>query len=371
MLELNQIINNFQDAAFQKAIEDSHKYLNCQIEDLFIVGKRAFTGYLVKEGSKIISKSYVGTPSDEITNVLYNSATLNGIKFVKIYDGEFQYIINKNDYNKFCRYCNKLRLDDLKKNKPIKPIMSDEVERILKDEIFDFFVHGKDAEECNVKLTKGICLQGEPGNGKTSILKWVNSIAKTKKLTYECVTAAALQASMGHNKLEQQMHNANIVCFDDIDIAMFSRATSGGVANALLSAMDGPSITVKKPILRIFTTNEKLNDVDDAFKRPGRIDKFITIDLPDANLRRRFIDSWHPRITKHLSETDKQNIVNNTEATSFAWMESIKSELFKQIMQGKVDIGAAIEDGKSFAIKQQHSVGFGGSFAPKKKKERD
>lgn len=354
-----QVVMNYQDLQFIDKVKECHTFLGCESKDLFIITKRGNTVYLDKSAERIIDKKYINISSDETTNILYYCQTPNGLRYVRIHDGDNQFVINKADYSRFIRYCYQLKQKDFKKNKINKPILSAEVERIIKEEIFDFFVHAQDAEKCGVKLTKGICLFGKPGLGKTSILKWVNFLAKTRKLTYECVTGAALQDAMGKDALEHLMHKANIVCFDDVDIAIFDRAAKGGYANFLLSAMDGPGTIVKKPILRIFTTNERLENVDDAFKRPGRIDKFLEISQPDANLRRKFVESWHQLILSHLTSSDIDYIVSKTENVSFAWMESIKSELFKQIINKSVSVAKAIEDGKRIEITKSKSLGFG------------
>ena len=361
-MENRHIVINSQDLDFISKVKSCGTWLNCKDEkELFVITKKEAVNFLENQGMnyQVLNKEYVSVPSDEKTNIFFFCKTKNGISFIKFFDGDTQYIVNKNDYVKFIRFCYKLRKSSYNKNRVNKPILSEEVERIIKEEVLDFFVYAKNAEECGVKLTKGIVLSGPPGNGKTSILKWIMFLAKGKKLSCETITGAAIESASHNDKLEEILHRANIVAFDDVDIALFNRQNSGGQANKLLSAMDGPKVIVKKPILRIFTTNESLKGIDEAFIRPGRIDKFLKVELPDADMRRKFIATWHPTILNKISGSDIDYIVNNTDKTSFAWMENIKSEIFHQMMANKINVPAAVEHGKTVEVmKEKKSVGF-------------
>ena len=54
--------------------------------------------------------------------------------------------------------------------------------------------------------------------------------------------------------------------------------------------MDG--IRREENVVRIFTTNEPVGEIDPAFTRPGRIDVRITIGLPTPDLRRTLVKRW-------------------------------------------------------------------------------
>ena len=64
---------------------------------------------------------------------------------------------------------------------------------------------------------------------------------------------------------------------------------NGKMACSLLTAMDGMS--EGGHLVRIFTTNESVEELDPAFTRPGRIDRCITLDKPDQDLRRQLIQT--------------------------------------------------------------------------------
>lgn len=127
----------------------------------------------------------------------------------------------------------------------------------------------------------------------------------------------------------------------------------------MLSAMDGPTITATEPVLRVFTTNETLENIDEAFIRYGRIDKVINLSLPTSILRRKFIDSWHKYILDKLSDEQKNYIVTKTDGQSFAWLESVKTELFKQIVNNQpIDVIEAVKNGKNIIVTEEKRFGF-------------
>src|ERR671932_308473 len=105
-----------------------------------------------------------------------------------------------------------------------------------------------------------------------------------------------------------------------MDLALRDRETVHEIEDqaVFLSAMDG--ITVNEGVVFVFTTNCGLELIDRAFKRPGRLDVVVHFKAPDAALRRRLIDRWHPDIRSHL---DVEAAVASTDGYSFAEIEEL------------------------------------------------
>jgi len=76
--------------------------------------------------------------------------------------------------------------------------------------------------------------------------------------------------------------------------------------------------------VRIFTTNEKTNDIDSAFLRPGRIDGSFLIDKPDDDMKLRFVDRWPEEIKMAVPPPE---VVEKTPGFSFAELEFVRSNL--------------------------------------------
>ena len=86
-----------------------------------------------------------------------------------------------------------------------------------------------------------------------------------------------------------------IVLFDDLDHALRNRDDAMATLEQarFLSELDG--VRLRQGIVYLFTTNAGIDDLDPAFRRPGRIDHMIRFSPPDADLRREFIANCWPR----------------------------------------------------------------------------
>jgi hypothetical protein len=78
-------------------------------------------------------------------------------------------------------------------------------------------------------------------------------------------------------------------------------------------------------VVYLFTSNARLEDLDPAFRRPGRIDIVMHFPRPDAALRRRFIEEkWHPSIAAAIN---LDRATADTEGLSFAELDEVKKLL--------------------------------------------
>jgi hypothetical protein len=120
-------------------------------------------------------------------------------------------------------------------------------------------------------------------------------------------------------------------------------------------------LTVNEGVVYVFTTNCSLGLIDAAFKRPGRIDLVMQFNPPDAELRRKLIERWHPEI---LASVAMNEMVASTREHSFAEIEELKNLLIMNFMEcGRWDWSWAL---RQFAInrrelnaRRHRRVGFG------------
>lgn len=221
------------------------------------------------------------------------------------------------------------------------------LEEILKNSI-EFLTNYEKFSVYGTRPARGLVLRGDPGNGKTMTCKWIQVLAKKHNLSVETYTTADIEAYYKDDMLPHLMTGANIIFFDDIDISFLSRRkgndSNSKMACALLSAMDGIGDN-KKGVARIFTTNEKVTDIDPAFLRPGRIDKVLTFYPPDSNIRRQVISSyWHKDIVEGINV---DHLVASSEGFSFAELEEVKMLIVQGfIFDGNWDLSKALKDFK-------------------------
>ncbi|KEH23989.1 regulatory particle triple-A ATPase [Medicago truncatula] len=162
-------------------------------------------------------------------------------------------------------------------------------------------------EDIGIKPPKGVILYGEPGTGKTLLAK---AVANSTSATFLRVVGSELiQKYLGDGpKLVRELFRVaddlspSIVFIDEIDAVGTKRydAHSGGEREIqrtmleLLNQLDG--FDSRGDVKVILATN-RIESLDPALLRPGRIDRKIEFPLPDIKTRRRIFTIHTSRMT--------------------------------------------------------------------------
>ncbi|RWR82609.1 AAA+ ATPase domain-containing protein [Cinnamomum micranthum f. kanehirae] len=162
-------------------------------------------------------------------------------------------------------------------------------------------------EDIGIKPPKGVILYGEPGTGKTLLAK---AVANSTSATFLRVVGSELiQKYLGDGpKLVRELFRVaddlspSIVFIDEIDAVGTKRydAHSGGEREIqrtmleLLNQLDG--FDSRGDVKVILATN-RIDSLDPALLRPGRIDRKIEFPLPDIKTRRRIFQIHTSRMT--------------------------------------------------------------------------
>merc|ERR1711968_70244 len=151
-------------------------------------------------------------------------------------------------------------------------------------------------EDIGIKPPKGVILYGEPGTGKTLLAKAVaNSTAAT---FLRVVGSELIQKYLGDGpKLVRELFRVaeeqapTIVFIDEIDAVGTKRydSNSGGEREIqrtmleLLNQLDGFD---SRGDVKVLLATNKIESLDPALLRPGRIDRKIEFPLPDHKTKR-------------------------------------------------------------------------------------
>lgn len=235
------------------------------------------------------------------------------------------------------------------------PILADGLlDEIVKNTV-GFLLKSESIKRMGVRIRRGIILDGPPGNGKTMACRYIQKLCTQRGIRWGVITSSDIDAAYNNQSLSELMTKHTVSFFDDIDIGYMDRTKGNGkIACSLLTALDGMESTGH--LVRIFTTNEKVKSLDKAFTRPGRIDRCITFEKPDASLRRKLVETWPQEV---LSNHNISDIVDKTNGCSFAELESVRTSIVTDLFlgNGKMTIDEAI-DKLLFTCETNRSVGF-------------
>ncbi|KAI9714923.1 MAG: ATPase of 26S proteasome regulatory subunit 4 [Bogoriella megaspora] len=196
-------------------------------------------------------------------------------------------------------------------------------------------LHPELYEEMGIKPPKGVILYGAPGTGKTLLAKAVAN--QTSATFLRIVGSELIQKYLGDGpRLVRQLfqvaaENApSIVFIDEIDAIGTKRyeSTSGGEREIqrtmleLLNQLDG--FDDRGDVKVVMATN-KIETLDPALIRPGRIDRKILFENPDQITKRKIFNLHTSKMSLN-DDVDLDEFVNQKDDLSGADIKAICSE---------------------------------------------
>lgn len=206
-----------------------------------------------------------------------------------------------------------------------------------KEEMRDFIDFLKNPDKytkLGAKLTRGVLLVGDPGNGKTLLARAVAGEAGCSFFSASGSEFIEKYVGVGAARIrdlfaQARRHTPSIVFIDEIDAVGGKREEDGGgrehsqTLNQLLTEMDGFE-NEGLPVIVLAATNRP-DILDPALKRAGRFDRHVNVTYPDLKARKAILEV-HARNMKIDPTVDLEKIARATPGFSGASIAQLLNE---------------------------------------------
>ena len=202
-------------------------------------------------------------------------------------------------------------------------------------ELIDFLKNPKRFQKMGARIPKGVLLVGPPGTGKTLLAKAVAGEANVPFYFISGSEFVELFVGVGASRVRDMFKQAKqsapcLVFIDEIDAVGRQRGAGLGgghdereqTLNQLLTEMDG--FGANEGIIIIAATNRP-DVLDPALLRPGRFDRQVTVNLPDARGREEIL-KVHAEGKTFAKGVTMSNIAKRTVGFSGADLENLLNE---------------------------------------------
>lgn len=202
-------------------------------------------------------------------------------------------------------------------------------------EVVDFLKNPQKYQSLGGKIPKGVLLIGPPGTGKTLLAKAMAGEAKVPFFSISGSDFVELFVGVGASRVRDLFNQARqkapcIIFIDEIDAV--GRARGRGMIqnnderentlNALLVEMDG--FSGDKGVILLAATNRP-DVLDSALLRPGRFDRQIEVERPDA-VGREQIFAVHAKPLKLSNDIDLKKLAAQTPGFAGAEIANVCNE---------------------------------------------
>jgi hypothetical protein len=235
------------------------------------------------------------------------------------------WVVQTHDLAMISRFVRRLSRNAIKS---VAPVMDEaDQHRLLQNTIGFLRSPREPFRRFRIPKKRGVLLLGAPGNGKTMACRWLAGECSKVGLMWRSVSAQEYRSARANDSLGELFHldRPGVVLFDDFDLGIRDRDQAGANDDhsVFLSELDG--MASRCGIVFLFTSNARLNQLDPAFRRPGRIDVIMEFRAPDVALRRRYLaECWQAEIA---AQVDLEEIATITEGLNFAELEELRKLL--------------------------------------------
>ncbi len=203
------------------------------------------------------------------------------------------------------------------------------------EEVVQFLRNSDRFTALGARVPRGALLVGPPGTGKTLLARAVAGEAGVPFISSSGSEFVELYVGVGASRARSLFQEARrlapcIIFIDEIDAVGRRRGGHAGVSheereqtlNQILVEMDG--FSDRSAVIVLAATN-RADILDPALLRPGRFDRQVQLDLPDAAGRRQILDV-HARGKPLAEDADLDYLARQSTGLSGADLENVLNE---------------------------------------------
>jgi cell division protease FtsH len=203
------------------------------------------------------------------------------------------------------------------------------------EEIVEFLKNAKKFQALGAKIPKGVLLLGPPGCGKTLLARAIAGEAGVPFFHISGSDFVEMFVGVGASRVRDLFDTAkanrpSLIFIDEIDAVGRQRGAGLGgghdereqTLNQLLVEMDG--FDPNAGVILIAATNRP-DILDPALLRPGRFDRRVVVDNPDANGRKEILQV-HTRGKPLGEDVDLESLARRTPGFSGADLANLVNE---------------------------------------------
>jgi len=210
----------------------------------------------------------------------------------------------------------------------------DEAKEELRD-VVEFLKNPERYKRLGAKITRGLLLVGDPGNGKTLLAKAVAGEANCPFFSVSASEFVEMYVGVGAARVRElfaqaRKHKPSIIFIDEIDAVGTKRVTGVGgheernqTLNQLLTEMDG--FDSEESSVIVMAATNRPESLDKALLRPGRFDRRVEVPYPDVSSREKIL-KLHAKAVKLDSLVDLNKVARGTPGFSGAELANLVNE---------------------------------------------
>lgn len=232
--------------------------------------------------------------------------------------------------------------------------LPDTIKLEIKELVESFLVSKDFYKESKIPWKRGFLLFGQPGNGKTSIIRTIISEYNFKPVTF---VPGANAESLRETFAYAEEQSPSLLYVEDLD----SLIENGLDISTFLNLLDG--ISAKNGLLVIATANNVKLLKTNITRRPSRFDRKFEIPLPNQEMAYIYIKKWFGNIIKapKCRELAKLSVKNEL---SYAHLKDLYiSSMFEALAhKRKVPTVKDIDDSLVRVIKDKNLLNNGSTI---------